>query len=382
MATPARSVLVRAAVAAALVLATTSWTGAPASAAPPVGVSAAWTYDTTSRTGTVALPGVSGFPTAVLATNGGGGSVPAGGSAYLGPATPYGAAFGSTRDLPYFTVAANGSAPSTTTITFPSAVQPGGWGFALGDVDADRVQVLATGPGGTPLTSADLGFQGTFNSCGATPVPSGCSGPPYVDVPTWDAATAILSGSGSNTSGATGWFRPTSPVTSLTLVFSIQTGIPNYQLWISGLEASAGGTVGIDDPAAPPPTGTEVALETPGGDPVPDPDGDPVVEVVEADGAFTLSEVLVGEYVAVVTPPPGVDAAVVEVPIDLRDGDVEDLAVTLVPNQATTTTTSSTTSTTSSTSTSTTSTTPAIDPPTPAVAAPADAVPGRPTYTG
>lgn len=41
----------------------------------------------------------------------------------------------------------NANSPSTTTYTFATPTPAGGWGFVLGDVDADQVLVQATGPG-------------------------------------------------------------------------------------------------------------------------------------------------------------------------------------------------------------------------------------------
>ncbi len=209
---------------------------APASAAAAAtGYYAAWDRTGSSGSWSGTAPVVAaGFPTASWTSNSTGLTVPTGASAFLGAGTPFGAAFGSSQGLPYLSVpTASGVTPSTTTLTFAAPTPATGWGFALGDVDADKVQIAAIDANlnaltGTALASA-LGFQGTFNYCAGAPKPSTCSGS-ATDVPTWDPATATLIGSGTDTSGAAGWFQPTVALGSLTFTFTAQLGIPIYQL--------------------------------------------------------------------------------------------------------------------------------------------------------
>lgn len=115
--------------------------------------------------------------------------------------------FGTSQNLPYLQLrTTTGTAASTTTIAFasPTPVQSGGsgWGFTLGDIDADKVTVSATDISGTTVTAAQLGWQGAFNYCAVSPKPSGCPAGESTDVPTWDPSTATLTGNVLDTGGA------------------------------------------------------------------------------------------------------------------------------------------------------------------------------------
>lgn len=159
-------------------------------------------------------------------------------SATLTTATPFGARFGSSSGKQYLRFGyAGGSGapvtPSTTTITFPALTPapPAGWGFALGDIDAEAITIAATGPGGE-LTAAQLGWQGAFNyTSGGT------------DKPVWNPVTRTLSGNGIGTDGASGWFMPSAPITSLTITFTALSGFPNAQMWLAADLALPGRTI-------------------------------------------------------------------------------------------------------------------------------------------
>ncbi|WP_431278730.1 MSCRAMM family protein [Leifsonia poae] len=169
-------------------------------------------------------------------------------SVWLPQGSPVGAKYGSSINQPYLNLrpkADNASSPSTTTYSFNSPTPPSGWTFVLGDIDSDRVQVQATGPDGVPLTAAQLGFRGGFNYCapGVVGKPS-CTGS-ATDVPTWNPATSTLTGNATatDTSGASGWFEPSAPITSLTFVFTQRAGLPVYQTWFASLARDITGTV-------------------------------------------------------------------------------------------------------------------------------------------
>ena len=188
-------------------------------ATPPVGTFPVWT----------ATPGgfdavfteQSGMPTAHVATTASSPGVAAGSAAFLGASTLFGDHFGSSRKQPYLTLGLAGISASQTTVTFDAPTTPG-WGFALGDVDADLVTVTASGPDGV-LTSAQLGAQATNNYCfGASPKPTSCGTVPVDTTPTWCPVDAVeptcadfpadsLVGTGTDTSGAYGWFLPRFP---------------------------------------------------------------------------------------------------------------------------------------------------------------------------
>ena len=238
-------------------------TAGPAAAAP---ASAYGQWAATGQSGTLTVP-VPGFPTAQLATTSTSVQIPSGASSFLNPATPFGAAFGSSQGKPYLVLrTAPGLARSTTVLDFAAPTPADGWGFALGDIDADLVQVSATGPSGDPVPIADLGFQSTFNYCTGAPLPSACAGSTATDRPVWDAGTGTLTGNVADTNGASGWFRPRVPIKTLTLQFAAQSGIPVYQLWVAAQASQTPPvqpTPPINLPTAPPVTPTIVGEGSP-----------------------------------------------------------------------------------------------------------------------
>ena len=200
-------------------------------------------------TTTMQLPGT-GYPAAQMtSTSASGANIPSGATTWFGANTPPGQLFGSSRNAPYLNLrpaADNASSPSVTRYSFASPV-PVGWGFVLGDIDSDKVRVSATLADGSDASVAQLGFRGVFNPCSSSPIPSGCSGPEPKDTPTWDPATATLTGnpSGANSYGASGWFVPTVPLSSLMLTFTWRTGFPVYQTWFASVARDVSGTVGV-----------------------------------------------------------------------------------------------------------------------------------------
>ncbi|MFJ4409186.1 Ig-like domain-containing protein [Streptomyces sp. NPDC088910] len=251
---------------------------------------------------------VTGFPDATFSTDSSSPSIPGGASTFLNGSTPFGAEYGSSRGQNYLalrpsTGGTNGR-PSLTTVTFAAAT-PVGWGFTLGDIDADQVRISATGAGGVRLTAAQLGFQSTFNYCVGTPKPSSCGSGPNTDVPTWDPATSTLRGNVLDTNGASGWFRPTAPVTSVSFTYSVLSGSPVYQIWMAAPDADISGTVASDCGIPP---GTSVRLRTATGAAVLDSAGQPVAAAVDADGAYSFSGVATGRFRVVLPVPAGYTA--------------------------------------------------------------------------
>lgn len=204
---------------------------------------------------TVRLP-AGGFPAATVTSDSRGGvGVVSGASSWLGPATPPGEVFGSSRDQQYLNLrpqADRPTTPSTTTYTFERPTPAGGWALMLGDIDADRAVVTARGADGRLLAGAELGWQGGLNYCQGAGSPS-CAGAAE-DVPTWDPATGELLGNAAaaDTSGAAGWFRPTAPVKSLTVEFYQRSGFPVYQTWFASLARDIAGTVELVDAGGAP----------------------------------------------------------------------------------------------------------------------------------
>ena len=219
---------------------------------PALAASAGWADLTfagsaNAWTGTVEQR-ATGFPVARITSDSAGGSAvgrQSGASTFLPRSSDVGQRYGSSKGRPYLNLrpsTANGSGvpgSSTTTYAFDAPTPSSGWTFVLGDVDADAVTVSATGPEGTPVEPEDLGFRSAFNYCG----PGSCSA--NDDVPAWDARTATLTGNNraTDTDGASAWFEPRVPLTSLTLVFARRAGFPVYQTWFASLSHSLSGTV-------------------------------------------------------------------------------------------------------------------------------------------
>ncbi|MET0911487.1 MAG: carboxypeptidase-like regulatory domain-containing protein, partial [Ilumatobacteraceae bacterium] len=208
--------------------------------------------------------GATGFPHAAVATDSSSPTTPS--SAVLDPTTPFGAEFGGSGPAGVGGNALSAStseagARSVTTLTFAAATPPAGWGFAVGDVDTDSIQVAAVGPAG-PLTSTQLGFRGVFNACtGASPRPAGCPTVVPTDVPRWDAVTATLRGTGVDTSGASGWFTPTVPITSMTVTYTAGSADTGFQMWVAADTSDISGTVRLGT-GGPAPSGSVVMLRT------------------------------------------------------------------------------------------------------------------------
>jgi putative cell wall-binding protein len=258
---------------------------------------AAWTVSgaNPSWSGTMTVP-VTGFPAASFTTNSNTPSTPS--SATLGAGTPFGAKFGSSSGQQYLSFRAGSGGTSTTTFTFESPTPASGWGFALGDIDAEAITVSAVGPDG-PLSASQLGWQGAFNYAGAA------------DQPVWDPVTGTLSGNGVDTNGASGWFMPTAKITTLTLNFANLVGFPIAQMWVAATTASISGTVNDITPSASGPSpGNTIQLF------------DANAELVDtattgSDGSYTFGEVVPATYTVKIIPAGGL--AIVGQPIQVVD---------------------------------------------------------------
>jgi hypothetical protein len=254
--------------------------------------------------GTANWSAAAAFPATTITTNAKTVSAPSGESAFLGASTGFGSHFGSSRSQPYLYLAPAVGGPSTTTITF-AGPPPAGWGLAVGDIDADFVQVIP-GDGTNPLPGSTLHAQDTggtplLNYCNNTPKPSTCTGPgPFTDHPNWypngttiggtSYTTPIVDGSGTDTSGAYDWFLPDSSIRTITLVYTAKLGFPTYQLWLVA-PATAAQITGTIAPqgGAPVPPGVAIDLQKPDGTPVLDITDQPVSVPVPPSGAIDLA---------------------------------------------------------------------------------------------
>jgi hypothetical protein len=298
-----------------------------AAATPPIGSFPVWTQPTPSTFSGQLAPAVGGGTIAVTTTAANARVAETGQQAFLGAQTGFGGLFGSSRYQSYLTIGlaptvppATHGADSVTTVTLPPL--PVGWGFAVGDIDADMVTIGAVGPGGA-LTAAQLNPQDTsgtpkLNYCdNASPKPSSCgTGTSFPDAPWWCPVPAAapcnpaappltVVGNGVDTAGAYDWFVPTVSVTTLTLTYQWLRGVPSFQLWIvaPAPAATISGQVELTT-GAPAPPGTTLELEHADGTPVRDLTDAPLTVPVAADGSFTFPTEF-GDYRLELDPPPG-----------------------------------------------------------------------------
>ncbi|WP_125613751.1 SdrD B-like domain-containing protein [Specibacter cremeus] len=247
-----------AAMAASVVLLSLLVAGATASQADTVdgggGGYGAWALSGAAPAfiGSVTLGG--GFPGATFAATSRQATVQSGKTVFLPAGSAPGQVFGSSQNQQYLNqrpLRDTPTAPGTTTYTFGAPTPSTGWGFVLGDIDADMATVSATDADGKPVAIAGLGFRGVFNYCDA-PAPRPCTGDVVggvtrFDLPTWDAVTGTLRGSGfgsnMDTSGASGWFMPTVPLKTLTITYTMISGFPVYQTWFATAAHDISGTV-------------------------------------------------------------------------------------------------------------------------------------------
>lgn len=247
-------------------------------------------------------------------------------SVWLPASTDVGAKYGSSINQQYLNLrprADNAASPSTTTYSFANPTPTSGWTFVLGDIDADAVRIQAIGPDGQALTAAQLGFQGGFNYCapGLAGKPS-CTGD-AADVPSWDPTTLTLTGNtaAADTSGASAWFEPSAPISSLSFVFTRRAGFPVYQTWFASIARDVTGVV--TDVVDGPLDGVPVSLTDANGVVV-------ATTTTNPDGSYSfLGVVATDGYTARITAPPGKIAVSGNAQqVDLTDADaVADFSV-------------------------------------------------------
>lgn len=292
--------------------------GASSASAEPAGHWGTFSLAGQARdySGTMTLPG---FPATTFESNARQATVISGNSTWQGPNTGPGAAYGSSRGNTYLNqrpLADAAGQPSVTTYTFATPT-PGAssWSFVLGDVDADRVTIAATTQGGGTATAADLGFSGVYNSCSASTAggwscPADPDGTTGRDVPSWDGPSLTLTGNAGSvdTSGATAWFTPTVPLTSLTLTFERRSGFPVYQTWFANRTAAISGTATLDGAPIPGATVTVTA-----------PRGTVYTTTTRADGTYAFPELpVINDYEVSITPPPGATGAATVTDVSLN----------------------------------------------------------------
>ena len=236
--------------------------GSPAGAASsgPVGVYPAWTItpedsEVQNHSGTIDF-GIVGLPNATYSVN----RSEADGKKtelttaddsgeWLTADTPFGQIFGASgpsSTIQFLKVRVSETSVATTSVTFATPVPANVLGFAIGDIDVDRMVIAGTSADGSPVTGADLNGA-TFNSCDVPePRSENCDGvtAPYA-VPTWNPTTMTVSyPPDDDTDGAVASFRPTVSISSLTFTYDATGGAePSFRLWFAGLSSSVTGSV-------------------------------------------------------------------------------------------------------------------------------------------
>ena len=141
----------------------------------------------------------------------------------------FGSIYGSSSGFSYITV---NSVDTTTTITFSAEVPAGEIGLALGDIDAEELSVSMGNTNGE-VFAAQMGVQAPFNY-----TTSDTSLPTII----FDSSTTITllepgcpDAGKCNTSGATAWFKPTVPVSVITIESTRRPSVisASYQIWLA-----------------------------------------------------------------------------------------------------------------------------------------------------
>ncbi|ROP66139.1 carboxypeptidase regulatory-like domain-containing protein [Curtobacterium sp. ZW137] len=274
-------------------------------------------------TGTMTMPG---FPDTTFTSNSRQTTVISGASTWQGSSTGPGGRYGSSRGNTYINQRPNSDSPtaaaaSTTTYTFATPTPAGSWSFVLGDIDADQATITATVQGGGVATGAQLGYQGSYNSCSTVSVGGwSCPADPGnvpagSDVPSYNVSSTagLLVGNvqANDTSGATAWFTPTVPLDSLTVTYQARSGFPVYQTWFASRTAALTGTATLDGTPIPGATVTVTA-----------PRGTVYTTTTAADGTYSFPSLpQIAGYTVVVTPPEGATLATAPGPVTLDGTD-------------------------------------------------------------
>ena len=166
--------------------------------------------------------------------------------------TPWADVFGPSTERQYLAVRVDYSqgTVSTATYEFASALPPGAWGFALGDIDVDEAQITARTAGGALLSGSEIA-----GSVGNARVPFNFEGLASTTLPSWAPGSAGGTLTGPNddeTEGDSGWFMPSRPVRELTIRFTAQpgSGSPSYRTWFAVVAHPITGTVAREDTGA------------------------------------------------------------------------------------------------------------------------------------
>lgn len=217
----------------------------------------------------------------------------------------WGSVFGASTGREYLFVRTDRAqgAVATATYEFARPLPPGAWGFTLGDIDVDEVDITARSSDGSLLSGAEIA-----GSVGNARVPYNFEGRSSSTLPTWTpgGAGGTLAGPGgsaSETEGDAGWFMPSRSVRELTVRFEAgpSSDSPSYRTWFAVVAHPISGTVLREDTGK----GVEGDVLT-----LLDPQGD-VLDVTTSDAAgnYVFPNVYAQPgYTVIMKPPAGLAA--------------------------------------------------------------------------
>lgn len=163
--------------------------------------------------------------------------------------TPFGAEFGPTgpkapevNKVRYIKIRVDRSedqSVATATYTFKRPTPANKLGFAVSDIDLDRLQITAKDASGRAVAGSDFAGD-VFNFCDvpAAGRPPECGGSRNTITPRLKNTSngVLLTGRNDNdTEGASAWFRPTVKIKQITFVFrgDSGSGSPSYRTWFA-----------------------------------------------------------------------------------------------------------------------------------------------------
>ena len=163
--------------------------------------------------------------------------------------TPFGAEFGPTgpkapevNKVHYIKIRVDRSedrSVATATYTFERPTPANRLGFAVSDIDLDRLQITAKDASGRAVPGSDLAGD-VFNFCNvpAAGRPPECGGSRNTITPRLKNTSngVLLTGRNDNdTEGAAAWFKPTVKIKQITFVFrgTPDSGSPSFRTWFA-----------------------------------------------------------------------------------------------------------------------------------------------------
>ncbi|MFM8526552.1 MAG: hypothetical protein ACKOBH_00305 [bacterium] len=158
--------------------------------------------------------------------------------------TPFGAEFGPTgpnapevNKVRYLKIRVGGPSVATATYTFKRPTPAGTLGFAVSDIDLDRLRITAKDASGRAVAGSDLAGD-VFNFCNvpAAGRPPECGSRETITPRLKNLSNGVIltSRDGEETQGAAAWFKPTVKIKQITFVFrEVGSSGPSFRTWFA-----------------------------------------------------------------------------------------------------------------------------------------------------